>query len=366
MPDHKRQHYVPRCYLKPFSLASAGAAINLYNIPRSRAVRNAPVKGQCAKDYLYGNDLGLEHALQSFEGAYARVLRVVQTAAGQPTKQDLKLLQGFAYVQYARTDMAMRRLRMMQEGMSNAICEGRPVMPPGLDLSDRALMLSSIQMCAELQEYIEDLKICIVKNETGSDFVTSDDPSIFTSRFYVQRLRKQSFGVCSSGVLLFLPLTPRLLLMCYDGGVYTIPDKRGCYVSITSQADAFALNELQYLKAAENIYFARWNDQDRVEQEFVEVSPRRPHSWCNFSVFLPDGFTEQGKRYRHATEEERKTARETLVAGSAIHPAPSKWISKLKYRSPVRTYSNGSAAGHVRKAIWLNPDRRRDPGGLYG
>ena len=353
MPDYKRQHYVPRCYLKPFSLDDAGAAINLYNIARSRAVPNAPVKGQCAKDYLYGENPGLERALQVFEGEYARVLHVLQDARAQPTRQDLAVLRGFAYLQYSRTDMAIRRARMAHEGMHNAIYEGRPVKPPDLNLSDRAMMRMTMALYGDLREYIEDLKTCIVKNETRSDFITSDDPSIFTNRFYVQRIRQQSFGISNSGALFFLPLTPRLLLMCYDGGTYTIPAILGCYISIISDADVFALNELQNLKAAENIYFSRWDDRERVEREFREVIPRRPRSWCHFSVLVPDGSTEQGQRYRRATEEERRTSQHTLVAMSMHHPAPSRWMSKLKYRSPVRAYSDGSAVGHVRKLTWL-------------
>lgn len=358
MPDYKRQHYVPRCYLKPFTLDDAGAAINLYNIPRSRAVQNAPAKGQCAKNYLYGHDLELERVLQLFEGEYARIIRVLQEATKQPTMQDLAALRDFAYLQYARTDMAIKRMRIMQEGMMhNVIFEGRPVTPSDLDLSDRAMMLTSLQLYVDIREYIEDLKNCVIKNETRFDFVTSDDPSIFTSRFHIQKLGVNSFGMVSSGALFFMPLTPRLLLMCYDGSVYTIPNKKSCYTSITSKGDVSALNELQYLKAAENIYFSRWDDRDRVEREFHEVSPRRPQSWCNFSVWVPDGSTEEGDRYRRATEKETRTAPERMVAMSGLHAAPSGWISKLKYRHPLRTYFDGSAAGHVRKAKWLKRDR---------
>ncbi len=358
MPEHKRQHYVPRCYLKPFSLDDAGAAINLYNIRRSQAVENASVKGQCAKDYLYGVDLEVERALQVIEGEYARILRLLQNPAEQPTEEDLYVLRGFAYLQYARTDMALKRLRMVHEGISNTMYEGRPVTPPDLDVSDREMMRKSMHVYLDNREYIEDLKICVVKNESQSDFITSDDPSIFTNRYYMQRLHRQGFGLVNSGILFFLPLTTRLLLMCYDGGTYVIPDKRGCYLSITRQADVFALNDLQYLKAAENIFFSRWDDRDRVEREFREVSPRRPDSWVQFSLFVPNGFTEEGERYRLATEEERRTARKTIIQGFTLHPVPSKWISKFKYRRPVRTYFDGSAAGHVRKKIWL---KRRPP-----
>ena len=366
MPGHKRQHYVPRCYLKPFSLDGGGVAINLYNIPLAQAVRNAPVKGQCARDYLYGVDPGLERALQNFEGEYARIIRELQGSTGRLTENDLSMLRSFAYLQYARTEMAMRRARMMHEGMQNAIYEGRPVTAPDLDMSDRTMMLHSMRVYWEMREFVEDLKVCIVQNETRRNFFTSDDPSIFTSRYYVQRLGTRVFGLASSGALIFMPITSRLLLMCYDGDVYTIPDKRGHYVSITSQADVLALNELQYLKAAENLYFSLWDDRDRVDREFLEISSQRPDSWCIFSVLVSDGFTDEGKRWRRATEEERKTAKETLVAASTLHPAPSKWISKLKYRSPIRTYFDGSAAGHVRKKAWLESRGRDLSGGQFG
>ena len=203
-------------------------------------VRNAPVKGQCAKDYLYGEDLKLERLLQIVEGKYARILRTLQFGAEKPTKDDLSTLREFAYLQYSRTDMAMRRMRQMREGMRDAMYEGRPV------------------------------------------------------------------------------------------------------------------------KAANNIYFSQWEDRDRIKREFLEVSGQRPQSWCNFSVFVPDGITERGEHYRRATDAERKTAREAMIAMSTIHPAPSKWISKLRYRRPIRTCFNGSAAGHVRKATWLKRGIRRN------
>lgn len=361
MSEHKQQHYVPRCYLKPFSLGAVGSAINLYNLPRNRAVRNAPVKGQCAKIYLYGTSLGLERALQPFEGEYARILRLLQDPSTPPTEDDLNALRAFAYLQYARTDMAIQRLRWLHNQMIDTMFKGRPVNPPDLDLSDRAMMRTSIGLYSQIREYIDDLKVCIVKNETGTDFVTSDDPSIFTSRFYLQRLRDNAFGIANSGALLFLPLTPHMLLMCYDGQVYTIPDKRGCYVSITNIDDAFALNELQYLHAAANIYFARWDDRDRIDREFREVKPRRPVSWSRTRVFVPVAVSEKGEYYRAATEIERTTAPETLFMSSSLHPAPSIWVSKLKYRSPIRTHFNGSAVGHVRMQKWLEPDRRRRP-----
>jgi len=54
MATNKNQHFVPRCYLRPFTLDSANVAINLFNIDRMKFVERAPVKHQCSRDYFYG------------------------------------------------------------------------------------------------------------------------------------------------------------------------------------------------------------------------------------------------------------------------------------------------------------------------
>ncbi len=190
-------------------------------------------------------------------------------------------------------------------------------------------------------------------SEGGRSFITSDDPSIFTSRYHFQRLKTHRFGFSSSGAMFILPITPRLLLICYDGDVYTIPEKEGDFLLLSHTADVIAFNEFQYLKSGRNIYFSQWDDRKRIEEEFERINPRRPTSWCEFGVFVADGSNEQGQRYRRATEEERTSEKETLVLMHTLHPEPSKWPSKIKYRHPIRTYSDGSAVGHVRKKEWL-------------
>jgi hypothetical protein len=86
MPENKNQHFVPRCALKPFSLDGAGLAINLFNIPRARAIQNAPVKSQCARDYLYGKgEKSAEGLLARLEGNYARIVSHLSSGS-QPTK----------------------------------------------------------------------------------------------------------------------------------------------------------------------------------------------------------------------------------------------------------------------------------------
>jgi hypothetical protein len=122
MPGHKQQHYVPRCYLKPFSIDEHGKAISLINIHRLQAIKCCPVKGQCAKSYFYGEDLELEKILRDIEGTYSTLLsRIVDGDA--PSKNDLFFLRDFMFLQNRRTDMAVQRLRQMNMNLEQKVFE---------------------------------------------------------------------------------------------------------------------------------------------------------------------------------------------------------------------------------------------------
>jgi hypothetical protein len=77
MASNKNQHFVPRCYLRPFTIDGANRAINLYNIDRRKFIERAPVKHQCSGDYFYGKDQLLDKAIQAMEGAYGTALRII-------------------------------------------------------------------------------------------------------------------------------------------------------------------------------------------------------------------------------------------------------------------------------------------------
>jgi hypothetical protein len=346
MPKQKNQHYVPKCHLKPFSMGAKGLALNLFNMAKARSIMNAAVRGQCAKDYFHGPDLKLEGALGKVETEYARI---VHPTAAQTSiaADDMSFLCTFAYLQYHRTATALKRRREADLDMLDAIYSDTPDTPPEIDLSDRALIQESMEHFEGLRYLVDDLKCCLVRNKTPRDFVTSDDPAILTNRFYMQRLNRDDFGIGSSGVMLVLPLTPRSLLICYDSGVYTVPDKTDKCIDISDVADVLALNELQYIKATENIYFSKWSECDLIAREFETFRHKRPASWHVIHMAVPTD--EDPTVYREVSREEARTAPRSLVHHQTLFPRPTVWLSKLKHRTSPRAYSNGSSAGYVRK-----------------
>jgi len=122
---------------------------------------------------------------------------------------------------------------------------------------------------------------------------------------------------------------------------------------VKSDESIAALNELQNLKAAENVYFSDWEKRDYVRDQFLAVKNNRPKEWSKIIHLVFDGEDERGERYREGSLAEAKKAGKSLVQMSFKYPQPTKWFAPLKFRSKLKTFSNGTAVGHVRTKEWL-------------
>ena len=211
-------------------------------------------------------------------------------------------------------------------------------------------------MALSQMKYVTDLKMVIFTNKSGMDFIICDHPAALTNRFHFQKLHQNSFGLLNSGAVISMPLTPRLSVMCYDSGVYTIPNATGTsFLVLKHENDISALNQIQYLSAAKNIYFRNWKDAELVASEIVAVSEKRTAAGAISKVLVRDhNRASLGEVYRSGTNEERLTAQETMVMTSFRQPDPATWPSVLKFRDKPKTFDNGSAVGHVRKPEWLS------------
>jgi hypothetical protein len=216
-------------------------------------------------------------------------------------------------------------------------------------------MILSLSACVQTHEKIEDLKVRIVENRTAVDFVIGDDPSVLVNRYLKQKHNEQSFGIVSSGLMLALPLSPKLALLCYDGQVYTAPNLVRDRIVLSKAKDAEAFNEFQFVKATAGIYFSAWDTRDAVRAAYKKAEPLRIDKPVEITWAKHVGKDDKGNDIFKAVsrEETRKGPGKFLIHHKHIYPVPSAWISELKYRSPIKTFFNGSSAGHVRKEGWL-------------
>ena len=365
MGQFKNQHFVPKCLLRQFAADNeAQRSLNVFNIRSERLIANAPLKSQASRSYMYGKDLELEHRLARVEGSFDAVLKNI-AGGGAPEEGDLEQVRFFMYLQFRRTEMAVKRLKHAYDLMEAKVFGedgGAPTPPTFYELT-----MDSVRLCLETLDSVEDLKMRLVDNEFRIDFVISDDPVVFANRYATQRLGKPGFGVNSSGVFFLLPLTPRKAAICYDNQVYTATDLRDGRVLIKRDADARALNEFQFMKAAENIYFRGWESRHQIADEYIRCKGGRRENWSEIAVLVPDDAGKDGalrekdghlQNYRKGTREEGKAVGSALLLMSFIYPVPTSWFPQLKYRSKPKTFYNGTGIGHVRKEEWLRSRRR--------
>ena len=69
---------------------------------------------------------------------------------------------------------------------------------------------------------LDDLKMQLINAAPGSQFVTSDNP-VFQYNLYCEESNEGGkIGALKVGLLLFIPLSPQLCLLLYDGSVYKV------------------------------------------------------------------------------------------------------------------------------------------------
>lgn len=368
MPANKLQHYVPRAHLRPFSLASEGKAINMLAIASATLVEGAPIRGQCSRDYFYGKDLVVEKGLQEMEGTYAAIVKKAAADPTSITSADLLTLRDAALLQSLRTYGYIEKLRAMADEHYRDLVE---MTPAGTEPPDGGPMPLGVAVMMALSHYaasravVDDLRAVLVANESRVDFITGDDPAISINRYYAQRLRPLAFGHGSTGHMLFMPLTPRLLFAAFDPNCYGTLGRSGNVISVKRDAEIDALNELQFLHARSSIYFQDWGRRQHVSGQFDLSHERRPTEWHYRSVLerVAVDASSGAETYAKVDKIVPDKTKVYLTSLEQVHVSPSRWPAFLPYRARVVTEDTRSAAGHMRpgrKEVVEEQRRRRE------
>lgn len=359
MPNYKNQHYVPRAHFRPFSLDGTGKAINVYLVHRDRLVWGAPVTGQCAKSYFYGEDGRLEKLLGRMEAAYGSLIRKLDEESFKPDEQDQWLLRYFILLQSLRTAEQVARGFARLTLMSDFFRKSEEAHGQEWDVSQNPTPKSALQDLMltfndQLQAgSINDLKIVIVRNRTGRDFVTSDDPAVVTNRWLIQRKKIRSFGFNAAGLVLFLPIGPRVLALAYDPAVYSVPTSGNFMIDVKQESDVRAFNEHQYMRAADTLYFAQPSEAPTIAAEYKATVPFRPERWDRFAVAKHDSETDSHTKFIVGDPEEVAKSDHILFHLASEWPVPPRWPSILRYRSNAHGYTRGRMI--VRRAHMKDP-----------
>lgn len=264
----RKHHYVPRFYLEVFR--SAPRRIHIYNLPRHQAIPNASLRDQCYKHRFYGTTDDLEENLAIIECHVAPVLKAIreQRVLPSPESEEYQLLFAFVALQLLRTTAAAARINTSVDKMTKQVFSRDPRLE-GIDIEsvrfgyDYPVLLSLSHLPAMLYS-ISDLKAHLILASENS-FITSDNPVCKYNQYCEAAREVGVTGALSRGLLLFLPLSPGVHLLLYDGSVYKVGDLRSNITS-ASDEDVELLNMMQVISASENVYFSDWQQAKGLEQ----------------------------------------------------------------------------------------------------
>jgi len=351
MASNKNQHFVPRCYLRPFTSDANQKTINLYNIDRLSSIYGAPIKSQCSRDYFYGSDDRLEKAIQAVEGGYAGELPELlqyRTPIGPKARV---ILPRFWFLQHTRTEAASQRLVSMSIDADSLIGHESE----SFKVEIKQAVLFALRAYAESIDALDDLKIVLVKNCTSTPFITSDDPAIIVNRWLHNNklVMGPGYGVAAAGLICILPLSPTVCCVMYDGDIYSIQNSDN-WIEARSTEDVDSINNMQYLNCAANLYFHDKNDSSLFRLLRERTHAIRPEARHRLHYAIKSKSENGQSTYVVVDKASVPDHTEALIHMETIRISPKQWPHFLKWRPSGFYYSNDTGVGHVRRSHALS------------
>ena len=275
MATTKKQHYVPKFYLRRFT--KNPNTINLYNLSRRVSIFDVSLKHQCYQSYFYDKDNFIENQLKIIEDNVSVQLCDI-TASRKLPKQGTNEYAGlllFAIVQHERTLSNVKNRNLLFKQVSDYYKSFYKDAPQSL--IDDYIGQMKYQIYPTLMHWIEvvplglDLKMKLFVNNTGTEFITSDNPVVYYNQYLEDRTFASNTAISIVGTQLFFPLDPNHLLYIYDSNIYEFKNDSSDFIIIDNKEDILEMNRLQFVHCHENLYFlSLYDNVKQIHEELAE------------------------------------------------------------------------------------------------
>ena len=299
MPQNKKQHYVPRFYLKRFS--PNGVSINIWHTQLEKNIYSANLKNQCYKNYFYGKQPDIEKALASIEGEMSKILDKVTKCKTLPPRfsREHIIIMLYVLMQHGRTEYSASTADEMCDKLIKHL-HREQTQSMGIDLDQFKIEIQdpavfTLRMNTQLYPVLLDLNYKLLVNRTGIEFVTSDNPVVLYNQLFSFRDRRigSCCGLAYKGLQIFFPIGPNAVLVFFDAGVYSVGKRRSLIVDVCLERDVYEINTLQMCSALNCVYFC--DHELDIDALHRKASGFRRQNKATFKCF-PQVKTENGSR----------------------------------------------------------------------
>lgn len=253
MPDYKKQHFIPKCYLKNFT--SEEMVFSIYNHKTEKFVDNVPYKNQCQKNYFYNYEW--EKKLNKIETKWGEIFKKIN-CEDELSIEEVKLLKIFSIYQHLRTKVeynySLEREKESLREVFKMTCLSK-----NLSYTDSGFNsfwesfdkytspVENLNNAEDFENEIDDLKLLIITYNTNTKLISSDSPVIMTNPFC------KNVGFQMIGLIIFFAVSPNKLAVFYDNKIYT-ESKDALYSISYDEKEVKALNNIQYIMSEDIIY----------------------------------------------------------------------------------------------------------------
>lgn len=275
MPEKKKQHYVPKLYLKFFSNFNEKTYIGLFNLRTSLYVESASIVGQNQENYFYGKESDIEDAFGDLEDKTCKIMQEIIQTYNLPPKDsdDYCLLLEYVMYQLKRTKLSalknenlLNQLTKMQ--LKNRFVPTNEILETKIEYEYPSL--AGLVIVPDLISAVSDLKCKLLINKTKESFMTSDHPVTKWNQFLNQRKYPEPrTGLAMKGLKLFFPISPNIILAYYDSEIYSIGNE-DIVVEIYNPKDVWILNFIQSINCNEVVFFNQEIDETYAKGLLIE------------------------------------------------------------------------------------------------
>jgi hypothetical protein len=294
MPAKKKQHFVPKFYLRNFSHNSSGKKLGIFNIPSFKFIPSdvGNLKNQAYKDYFYDHDPSVENAFDELEEFVAKIIQDILIQNSTPitgSKEHYALLTFIIFLS-ERTTYRVDELNESADKCIRAILSKDPSVSSYLD-NKKFLMTEpthvALRQAALYLPLTFDLYFKLIINKTEQPFITSDHPVVLYNQFLEPRKNYGgNTGLACKGLEIFLPLSPRHLLVFFDSNVYKLGNRKNLSIDVTINSDVRALNLLQCISANENLYFNEETSEPQIRSIVNQATRYRRKTRANVDEYV--------------------------------------------------------------------------------
>lgn len=271
--EKDNQHFVPKFYFRFFS--EGEERIHLFYPRKNLLIKNAPIKGQCARHRMYG-DNGIEDILCEIEGRHRTALKGLIDYAWRDGPSPLtpeRFVDVMQAVQFQRrrTQREAERIASNSNSLTTLAFTHWLKHQPYRDDRDeilkriqdgeihitkdsKGLFLESIASSLMDAQLVTDLGFCIIKNVSWFPFVFCDAPVVFHNSYYQNVRSRGVLGLTTPGLQIFYPLDSRTMLILFDTEVYRGRIEEKLLLNVDDPDDVCQLNLLQFHNHSKTIY----------------------------------------------------------------------------------------------------------------